>query len=234
MHSKFSNNAATLRIAMALFVAILCGGCQSVHVHESVIAKFPGSDTDSQLNFWHELASRHLTSNDDAFHGLLLYLDSKDDSKDYAQRVETLKSRGMLPASFDEPADMAIKRGHLAVAVAQKFWKSAADGSCTFSAPRHAMPSKNWSISMFFRPAARNKHSAAANMLVYSERSKTISDRRQQTPLLIASSPWQKSRASMRRGIGPGSRRRDDAVLIEIRASLDNEEPGPMTQAATA
>src|SRR5580698_3357602 len=48
------------------------------------------------------------------------------------------------------------------------------------------------------------------------------------------SSPWQKSRASMRRGIGPGSRRRDDAVLIEIRASLDNEKPGPMTQAATA
>jgi hypothetical protein len=119
LHSRISNNAATLRIATGLFIAILCGGCQSVHVHESVIAKFPGSDTDSQLNFWHELAGRHLTSNDDAFHGLLLYLDSKDDSKDYAQRVETLKSRGMLPASFDEPADMAIKRGHLAVAVAK-------------------------------------------------------------------------------------------------------------------
>src|SRR5579862_6556522 len=79
LHSKISNNAATLRIATGLFIAILCGGCQSVHVHESVIAKFPGSDTDSQLNFWHELAGRHLTSNDDAFHGLLLYLDSKDD-----------------------------------------------------------------------------------------------------------------------------------------------------------
>ena len=52
--------------------------------------------------------------------------------------------------------------------------------------------------------------------------------------IVLASSPRQKSRASMRRGIGPGSRRRDDAVLTEIRASLDNEEPGPMTQAATA
>ena len=47
-------------------------------------------------------------------------------------------------------------------------------------------------------------------------------------------SPWQKSRASVRRGIGPGSRRRDEAVLTEIRARLDNVEPGPMTQATTA
>ena len=48
------------------------------------------------------------------------------------------------------------------------------------------------------------------------------------------SSPRQESRASARRGIGPGSRRRDEAVLAEIRASLDNEEPGPRTQATAA
>jgi hypothetical protein len=50
------------------------------------------------------------------------------------------------------------------------------------------------------------------------------------------SSPWRNSRASMRRGIGPGPRLRDEAVLVEIRASLDNEGPGPpwlpRTQAA--
>ena len=47
-------------------------------------------------------------------------------------------------------------------------------------------------------------------------------------------SPWQKSRATMCRGIAPGSRRPDDAVLMEIRASLDNEGPGAGTQAAAA
>jgi hypothetical protein len=114
LHSKISINVAT-----ALFIALLCGGCQSVHVHESVLTKFPGSDADSQLSFWHELATRHLTSNDDAFHGLLLYLDSKDDSKNYAERVATLKSRGMLPPSFNDPADVAVKRGNLAVPVAK-------------------------------------------------------------------------------------------------------------------
>lgn len=45
---------------------------------------------------------------------------------------------------------------------------------------------------------------------------------------------WQKSRAKMRRDIAPGPRRRDDAVLTEIQASLDNEGPGARTQAAAA
>ena len=45
---------------------------------------------------------------------------------------------------------------------------------------------------------------------------------------------WQKSRVSMRRGFGPDSRRRNEAVLAEIRASFDNDEAGPKTQAATA
>jgi len=88
-------------------------------VPDSVVGKFPGSDADAQLSFWHELANRHLTSNDDAFHGLLLYLDGKDDSANYAQRVATLKSRGLLPNSFAEPADVAVRRGILAIAVAK-------------------------------------------------------------------------------------------------------------------
>src|SRR5258708_3439535 len=48
------------------------------------------------------------------------------------------------------------------------------------------------------------------------------------------SSLWQKSRERMRNGIAPGPRRRDEAVLAEIRASLDNEGPVARTQAAAA
>jgi len=36
----------------------------------------------------------------------------------------------------------------------------------------------------------------------------------------------------MRRSLAPRSRRRDEAVLAEIRASLDNQEPGARTPAA--
>jgi hypothetical protein len=115
--SEFSIKAILSRARPAILLAILCTGCQSAHVPNSVITKFPGSDADAQLNFWHELASRHLTSNDDAFHGLLLYVDGKDDSANYAQRVATLKSRGMLPDSFSAPADVAVRRGILAIAI---------------------------------------------------------------------------------------------------------------------
>lgn len=107
---------------MVLFL-LLCGlaalmqGCQSAVVAHSVDQKFFANDTNSQLSFWHELANRRVTSNDDAFHGLLLYADSKDDSKNYDQRVSTLKSRGLLADSFSEPANSAITRGTLSVAI---------------------------------------------------------------------------------------------------------------------
>jgi hypothetical protein len=101
--------------ALMLATAAICGGCQSAHVADSVTAKY--SSDDSQLDFWHELADRPLASNDDVFHALLLFQDGTDKSANYADRVQTLKSRGLLPNNFSEPADLAIERGTLAVAI---------------------------------------------------------------------------------------------------------------------
>jgi hypothetical protein len=109
---------SVIRFTIAgITLMLLCGGCQSVHVPNPVIAKYPSTDPSSQLDFWHELADSRLTSNDDAFHALLLYLDGTDDSANYSQRVATLKSRQMLPSSFNDPGDQAIERGTLAVAI---------------------------------------------------------------------------------------------------------------------
>jgi hypothetical protein len=95
----------------------LLSGCEAAHVPDSVIAKFPGDDEGAQLDFWHELATRKLTSNDDAFHGLLLYLDNTDKTATYEDRVAALKSRGLLPAHFSEPAELAVERGTIAYAI---------------------------------------------------------------------------------------------------------------------
>jgi hypothetical protein len=103
-------------LAACAATAIL-GGCQTAHVQNSVTAQYAGADMDSQLSFWHELAARPVASNDDAFHGLLLYFDGNDNSANYIDRVSTLKSRGMLDKSFDQPADEGIQRGVLAVAI---------------------------------------------------------------------------------------------------------------------
>ena len=101
----------------ALLFASILGGCQTAQVKSPVTLKYSDNDPDIQLNFWHELADRKVTCNDDAFHALLLFIDGKDDAKTYDQRVSTLKSRGLLQESFNQPANLAVTRGVLAVAI---------------------------------------------------------------------------------------------------------------------
>jgi hypothetical protein len=92
-------------------------GCQTPRAGKPLDPKLSGSSDDAQLSFWHELTDEPVTTNDQAFHGLLLYIDGKDDSADYAARVATLKSRKMLPKHFNEPATAAVRRGNVAVAI---------------------------------------------------------------------------------------------------------------------
>src|SRR5205814_6508545 len=105
-----------LRTTLALIAMLIVGGCHTAKVAQPLTGKLSGNDPDSQLEFWHTLATRPVTSNDEAFHGLLLYADGQDAARDYAARVSALKSRKMLPANFDRPADQAVERGPLAVA----------------------------------------------------------------------------------------------------------------------
>ena len=102
-------------IILVLF--LLVTGCHSAKVAEPLTAKLSGNDADAQLEFWHTLAQRNLTSNDEAFHGLLLFLDSNDPATDYPGRVQALKSKGLLDKNFNEPANQAVQRGTLATAL---------------------------------------------------------------------------------------------------------------------
>jgi hypothetical protein len=112
---KFASSAIKAATLSAVALLPLAAGCHSAVVSSPVVNKFSGNDADAELGFWHELADRPVTSNDDAFHAILLYADNKDDCKTYDERVGVLKSRGLLPQNFSEPADIAIKRGTLAV-----------------------------------------------------------------------------------------------------------------------
>src|SRR5207237_1202942 len=94
----------------------LASGCQTARVERPLTRELGGNDPNQQLEFWHRLAEQSVTSNDDAFHGLLLFLDGDDPAADYAGRVRTLQSRGLLP-SFNQPAEQAVQRGTLAVAL---------------------------------------------------------------------------------------------------------------------
>lgn len=105
------------KLLLTVSLLLVLAGCRSKQPGNAVSAELAGSDMDAQLNFWHAMSGERVTSNDQAFHGLLLYLGGKDESPDYAARVAALKSRRMLPRNFNEPAETAIARGTLAVAI---------------------------------------------------------------------------------------------------------------------
>jgi len=92
-------------------------GCQSAHVPDSLTRSMGGSDPAQQMDFLHTLAVRPITSNDEAFHGLVLFMDGNDPASDYPARVASLRARNMLPVGFAESADHAVERGTVAVAL---------------------------------------------------------------------------------------------------------------------
>jgi hypothetical protein len=103
--------------SLILVLLLLLTGCHGPKVAAPLTQELGKDDPDTQMEFWHRLGERPMTSNDDAFHGLLLYMDGKDASPDYTARVNTLKSRKILPQRFDRPGDEAITRGNLAMAL---------------------------------------------------------------------------------------------------------------------
>ena len=107
-----------MRTSLHMSILLLAfAGCRTVTVDQPLTDSLGGNDPKTQMDFWHTLAERRITSNDEAFHGLLLFLDEQDPAESYRQRVEILKRRGLLSQDFDRPANEAVHRGTLAVAV---------------------------------------------------------------------------------------------------------------------
>lgn len=102
-----------------LSLLILSLGCAHAHVRKTLPESSFGKDTDAQLDFWHSLNDVKITTNNEAFHGLLLYFEGSDNSKDYSERLAALKSRHMIPQDFNAPADAAVTRGTLSLAIAR-------------------------------------------------------------------------------------------------------------------
>ena len=73
----------------------------------------------SQMEFWHGIADRPVVCNDDAFHGLLLFLDEKDSNTDYTARLAEMKSRKLVPSYFNGAGNEAVNRGTMAYAIVQ-------------------------------------------------------------------------------------------------------------------
>jgi hypothetical protein len=119
LHSKSDNllQRAQRRgvVGVPLVITLLLlGGCQASRVEHPLTDSLPADPVARQLEFWHGLENRPITCNDEAFHGLLLFVQGDDDTKDYDARVAELKSLHLLAEGFNAPALEAVHRGTVA------------------------------------------------------------------------------------------------------------------------
>ena len=115
--TRVAQCARPVRVSLLVAFAIFCVGCHGPRVEKPLTASLPSDPLEAQMEFWHGLEDRPITCNDEAFHGLLMFKDGDDDSPDYSARVTKLKSQKLLAANFDRPADEAVQRGVVAVAI---------------------------------------------------------------------------------------------------------------------
>lgn len=117
MLARYTTSYAALAVLGT--ATLWAGGCQ-----KAIDANNLGDDPketattfEGRMDFWHTLATDRICSNDEAFHGLLMYIDKADQAKSYEERVKLMKSLGMLQEGFDGKAKEAVTRGTVAVAV---------------------------------------------------------------------------------------------------------------------
>ena len=108
-----------LVVVVPILLLATLGGCQTPQSANPLAVELAGNDLEAQMAFWHQLTERKVVSNDEGFHGLLLFLESSDPAESYEGRVEILRERQMLPDGFREPPDAALSRGTMAVILAR-------------------------------------------------------------------------------------------------------------------
>lgn len=104
--------AAGLILLLAL--AAIVPGCQRTQVTGSPALDHEPGDTAAEMAFWHDLADRQLTSNNEALHGLIAFAEGSDPNRTYEERVKWLTQRGWLAEDFAGAADEVAERGTIA------------------------------------------------------------------------------------------------------------------------
>jgi hypothetical protein len=96
--------------------AALLAGCAAQRTTLDASVADVHAAADLELDFWDELATRRVVTNNDALHGLLL-LAGGDAAADYAGRVELGRQRGWLGRGAAPPANQSATVGMVSVAL---------------------------------------------------------------------------------------------------------------------
>lgn len=96
----------------AALAAVFAAGCGQPGRIDGPAAKLPPGE--SSPAYLDRVASGKTVSENDAARGILLLLDGQDPAGTFQQRVEALRARGIVDASWDFQADRDLTRGKLA------------------------------------------------------------------------------------------------------------------------
>ena len=163
------NAVVTPAFASALALLTLVIGCAPVTVEKPLVATLGGVEPEKQMEFWHTLADQPITSNDDAFHALLIFVDGEDASPDYAARVAKLKEKKLLRDSFNQPANQAVDRGTYAVALARTLKiRGGVVMSIIGATPRYA--TKELEFASIYPPSSPNQIFSGSEFLAVMSR----------------------------------------------------------------
>jgi hypothetical protein len=102
---------------MTAALVAFASGCARTMLPESAADKYPGDD--AELQFWQQLETQTVVTNNDALHGLTLLADGQDPAQDYEQRVAAARTRGWLGSSDAPPANESATMGRIAVAICE-------------------------------------------------------------------------------------------------------------------
>lgn len=173
MQSRTTSNGLLRRSAAAAVCGLsllLHAGCGApAYVEKPLASSLGGAEPEQQMEFWHQLAEQPITSNDDAFHALLIFVDGQDASADYNARVATLKEKKLLPAGFSQPGNQAVDRGTFSVALSKALKVRGGVVMSLFGpSPRYA--TKELEFAAIYPPSSPNQTFSGSEFLAVMSR----------------------------------------------------------------
>jgi hypothetical protein len=108
-----------IRLGMLTVMLMLAAGCQQGPPKISQGQALLPGDEDS-AGFLDRMSSQRTVTQNDAMRGVLLLIDNdKDDSADFASRVQSLRKRDIVPNNWNFQADKPLTKGQLAYMIYQ-------------------------------------------------------------------------------------------------------------------
>ena len=102
---------------MLAVLALVLGGCavERTVLEDSAVDAYPGYD--AELDFWDELATRPVVTNNDALYGLLLVSGEDSPPASYEDRLAAARALGWMNENDAPPMNESATLGFIAVAV---------------------------------------------------------------------------------------------------------------------